>query len=102
MKQSGPPLPDPLLPGEYLFRVVAQTFQSAVSPTFLLAVGTDWSIRRGAFERFAGWKACDTADTKVCATLIRSGREEREPICLVSSGSCLDSMPGARRLRRFT
>jgi hypothetical protein len=46
---------------------VAQTFQSAVSPTFLSAARPNrWCAANCPAS--AGWKACETADREVCAT----------------------------------
>ena len=56
---------------EQAFGGVAQTFQSAVSPTFLSAAfdAFDQPLTGHGRATDAGWKACVTADWKVCATL---------------------------------
>ena len=49
---------------------VAQTFLSAVSPTFLSARRGHLYARQNC-RRFAGWKTCDTADRNVRKQLVR-------------------------------
>ena len=48
---------------------VAQTFLSAVSPTFLSADLTSVSFVVARIEPMQAGKPCDTADRNVCATL---------------------------------